>query len=412
MDDVGADLGAAARAELDESHSRHPEWQLERNESDEFPFWMGGGEWRKFVPAPRRRRELVGWLKENPGNDVWQDDDWSQRCRDNFSAAACALCTLAGENTWPTVRWRQALNVWSDDSLIKRSWRYLSPILAEAPSDELRSLVHEISWWLEKVGKALDRDESLFFGLCREILQLEFHDDVDEGDDDPVSRAINHPVGHVTTALLNWWTRDSLQDGQGLPDTLRPIFTELCHGHTGGYSHGRVVLASRVIMLFRVDDEWATQHLLPLFDWSRHETEARSAWSGFLWSPRLYRPLMESIKVPFLDTASRYDALGEYAAQYAALLTSAALDCSDTFTKQELAAATKALPTAGLELAAEVLMGALDAAGGQRAEFWRNRVRPYLQANWPQQLGRKTPEVSECFGRLCIAAGDAFPGGT
>ena len=45
MDDVGADLGAAARAELDESHSRHPEWQLERNESDEFPFWMS--------PAPR-----------------------------------------------------------------------------------------------------------------------------------------------------------------------------------------------------------------------------------------------------------------------------------------------------------------------------------------------------------------------
>ena len=77
--------------------------------------WALAGEWRRFMPTPRRRRELVDWLKQNPGEDVLQDDDWSQRCRDNFSAAACALCALARDNIWPAVRWRQALHVWSDD---------------------------------------------------------------------------------------------------------------------------------------------------------------------------------------------------------------------------------------------------------------------------------------------------------
>ena len=410
MDDVGVDLGAAARAHLAESRSRHPEWRLEPDERDEFPVWMGGsGEGRSLVHAPRRRRELVDWLKQNPETDVWQDDNWSQRCRNNFSAAACALCALARENIWPTVRWHQALNVWSDDSLLKRSWRHMAPVLAEAPRDELRPLAHEIGRWLENVGKALDPDEVLFFRLCRAIFELDFQDDSDEDDDDLVTRAINHPVGHVTEALLNWWTRGSLQDGQRLPDRLSPVFTEICDVHVGSRRPGRVVLASRVITLFRVDHEWATQNLLPLFDWRRHEIEARAAWSGFLWAPRLYRPLMEVIKIPFLDTARRYDALGEYGSSYASLLTSAALDSNDTFTKQELAAATKALPPSGLRLAAETLVDALDAAGGQRAEFWRNRVWPYLHTIWSPQHDRKTSEVSECFCRLCIAAGEAFP---
>ena len=58
---------------------------------------------------------------------------------------------------------------------------------------------------------------------------------------------------------------------------------------------------------------------------------------------------------------------------------------------------------------AEVLVDGLEAADERAAEFWRNRVQPYLQEIWPQQLDRKTPRLLECFGRLCIAAGDAFP---
>ena len=144
-------------------------------------------------------------------------------------------------------------------------------------------------------------------------MDLDFQDDADEGDDDPVGRAINHPVGHVTEALLNWWTRGSLKDRQGLPNTLRSVFTELCDVRIDSFRHGRVVLASRLITLFRVDGKWAAQHLLPLFDWHSYKTEARAAWSGFFWSPRLDRSLMESIKGPFLDTASHYGTLGRTA---------------------------------------------------------------------------------------------------
>ena len=59
--------------------------------------------------------------------------------------------------------------------------------------------------------------------------------------------------------------------------------------------------------------------------------EARSAWEGFLWSPRLYRPLMEVLKPAFLDTANHYAQLGRHREQYASLLTFVGLDAADVF---------------------------------------------------------------------------------
>ena len=122
-------------------------------------------------------------------------------------------------------------------------------------------------------AKTFEAHEAHFFTLARRILALDHQDGV--GTDEPVMRAINHPVGHVTEALLRWWYRRSLEDGQGLPEELKPTFTELCDTRIDKFRHGRVLLAAHVIALFRVDRDWATQNLLPLFDWQRSEAEAR-----------------------------------------------------------------------------------------------------------------------------------------
>lgn len=151
--------------------------------------------------------------------------------------------------------------------------------------------------------------------------------------------------------------------------------------------------------------------LLPLFDWQRSEVEARAAWEGFLRSPQLSRPLMEmkAFKTAFLDTAGRYGQLGMDGKQYVALLTFAALDRWDTFTVAELATATRALPQDGLHEAAQTLVRALEGAGDQRSDFWANRVVPYLRDIWPKNKVHASSAVAECFGRLCVAAGEAFP---
>ena len=404
----GAVLGATGKERLEALSVQYPEWTLAPDQRDEFPYWMGDGdEWRTFVATPRRRRELIEWLRHQPSTDHWQEDDWRQRCRDNFATTTCALCVLAREGVWPTDRWREALQAWSEEKLLKRSWRSIAPVLTTVPDDVLQTIAHGVSWWLQAIAKTFEGHEAHFFTLARRILELDHQDGVDT--DEPVMRAINHPVGHITEALLRCWYRRSLEDGQGLPEELKPTFTELCDTRVSKFRHGRVLLAAQVIALYRVDRNWATQHLLPLFDWHRSATEARAAWEGFLWSPRLYRPLMEVLKPAFLDTALHYAALGEHAKQYAALLAFAALDRSDMFSNAELASATRSLPPDGLHETARTLVRALEGAGDQHGDYWTNRVVPYLQAIWPKSRDNFSPLISESLARLCVAAQRAFP---
>ncbi len=283
----------------------------------------------------------------------------------------------------------------------------MAQVLVNAPDEMLQTLAHGVSRWLQAIAKTFEDHEAYVFTFARRILALDHQDGVDT--DEPVMRAINHPVGHVTEALLRWWYRRSLEDGQGLPEELKPTFTELCDTRIDKFRHGRVLLAANVIALFRVDPNWATHHLLSLFDWQRSETEARAAWEGFLWSPRRYRPLMEALKPAFLDTARHYAALGKHGGQYASLQTFAALERGDTFTIAELAAATRSLPPDGLRESAQALVRALEGAGDQRADYWTNRVAPYLHAIWPKTRDHISPAIAESLGRLCIEAGDAFP---
>ena len=405
---VGARLGADAAARLAALSRQYPMWQLSRDERDEFPFWMGGDEeWREFLEAPKKLHDLVDWLRKHQTPDTWKPDNWSERCKHDFRRTASALMHLASKNEWFVERWREALQTWADDKLQQRSWRYMGTVLNAAPDDDLRSLAHAVSWWLKAIAKTFEGHERIFFDLVRRVVQLHRSEELEA--DDPVFKAINHPIGHVTEAALSWWYRRSLEDGQGLPGVIKPLFTDLCDVQIAGLRHGRVLLAAHVIALFRVDRDWAVLYLLPLFDWQRSASEARAAWDGFLWAPRLYRPLMEAIKQPFLATAEHYADLGKHAEQYAALLTFAALEPGDTFSKAELATATRALPPDGLRSAAQTVVRALEGAGDQRGEYWRNRVLPYLKAIWPKSRNVITPAISENLARLCVAAQGVFP---
>ena len=405
---TGVNLTSQSRDRLAELTTRYPNWYLAGDERDEFPYWMGDGdEFRKFVATPRRRRDLIHWLIKHPIKGHWQDDDWQKRCRDNFATTACALYDLSKQRNWPLGRWREALQAWSEENLSNRSWRYIGPVLQSAPEEVMQELARSISWWLKSVAKNFEGRESQFFLLTNRILTLDHQDGVDT--DEPVMRAINHPIGHVTDALLVWWYRHTLEDGQGLTPELKAIFTVLCDTEVEKFRHGRVLLARHVIVLFRVDKDWSLQHFLPLFDWQRSEVEARAVWEGFLGSPRLYRPLLEVLKPHFLETAAHYDALGDYGRQYASMLTFAALDPADTFTTNELARATRSLPLEGLEESSQALVNALDGAGEQRIDYWANRIKPYLRKIWPNTRENVSPSIAERFGRLCIASDDAFP---
>jgi hypothetical protein len=168
------------------------------------------------------------------------------------------------------------------------------------------------------------------------------------------------------------------------------------------------LLASNLIALFRVDRIWTEKHLLPLFGWS-NPIEARAAWEGFLWSPRLYQPLLTAFKSQFLNTANHYADLGEHRKQFAMFLTYAALGPTEGYSEKEFRSAIAVLPQEGLEESAQALYQAIEGAADQREDYWKNRVQPFWQQVWPKSRELATKRISESLSRLAIAARDEFP---
>ncbi len=409
----GAQLGKAASGRLDAITATYPDWQLEEDERDEFSHWMTGTGDPGFMSrlrverAPRRHEDLVKWLRLPYQEDPFSRSDWSDLCRELFPVAARALCALARNGEWPKERWRDALQVWSEGPFLAKSWRHLAPALLRSPEGTFAAFIHSISWWLQGQSKVFEGQDEAFHGLCLRVISEPSEEGLKDGN--VIDRAINHPVGHVTQALLNWWFRHEPSDGQGVPASPRQIFTTLCGNEIDTYLYGRVLLSANVIALFRVDPNWTTENLLPLFNWKAPNSEASSVWQGFLWSPRLYRPLLSAFKSDFLETASHYDELAGHARQYADVLTYAALDPGDTFTYEELNVAIQHLPQKGLNDSARALVRALNGAGEQREAYWVNRVKPFWQKVWPKSLDLVSAEIAQQLALLAIAAGNAFP---
>ena len=284
--EAGAALSEDGKSRRAQLSARYPESAPAANQRDEFSVWFSDGSELPKITSPSRRRKLIEWLRQRPSADHWHQDDWRQRCRDHYATSACALYALTRENFWPTDRWRKALQVWSEGKHRERSWRYMAPVVTTVPDKVLQALAPTVSYWLRAIAETFKDQaahEEHFFALVDRILTLDIKDDVDHNIEngvdhgDLILKAKSHTVGHITEALLNWWDQGSLEDGQGLPEELKARFTGFCDTGIGKFRHARVLLARHIITLFRVDRDWTTQHLLPLFDWRVSQQEARAA---------------------------------------------------------------------------------------------------------------------------------------
>ena len=418
----GIALGAAASEGLAALSAAHPKWRLASNDRDEFSTWMSGtgdpdyDENRQIDIAPRKRQELIQWLKQPPvERHPFYEDTWRETCKRYAANAGFALSDLASLGIWPAARWRDAFNAWSESDLrCRRTWQCFAPVIQNMPDEVLQQNSNAVTWWLETVSKSIDRHESIMMDLCRRVIELPLKPGtgiLQNGKpiDEPVSEAINHPVGQVAQTLLNLWFKGQPNDNDRLPAAIEPLFTALCDTRVERFRHGRVILSSNLIALFRVDRPWTETCLMPLLDWASDPTEAKAAWEGFLWSPRLYPPLLIAIKSQFLETARHYGQLGEHHRQFAAFLIYAALEPMDNYSPQDFQEAIGALPQEGLEEAARALSQALEGAGEQREDYWKNRIHPFWKHVWPKSRDLATKGIADSLVRLCIAARAEFP---
>ena len=413
----GLTLGAGAIRQLNALSDNYPKWKLANNERDEFSIWTTGTgdpdfeDNRHIEEAPQTQDGLVCWLRQPKiDNRPFYEDNWKEVCRLNFSHAFSALYTLAENNEWPIARWRDALYIWSEDDLITKSWENVAPVIKNIPDTILKELSHNVACWLKKSSKIYKENQDILLELCRRVLESSsMITDDDFSAQFPFNKAINHPVGLITEALINIQSSHHPEDNEGILSEIKPMFTDICNTNKVNLQAGRVILSTQLVFLFRLDSSWTKKHLLPLLDWANPE-EARIAWTGFLFSPRPYIPLWQEIKPQFLETAKHYAELTENLDQYAISLTYMALDPMDGYKLDDFSQAMAHLPKEGLEECARTLLQAFDSiAEVQRKVYWKEHIVPFWQKVWPKKRELATPEISAILFRMILIEPEIFP---
>jgi hypothetical protein len=153
--------------------------------------------------SPKEPSALEEWLLIE--SKEMTDDNWSDRCKDDFSVAISALIHLAERGRWPAQRWRTALQVWSDQSFVLQSWNQLRNVFGAAADNAIEAIAQPLSWWLQALGKVFKEGESQFLELARRVLATQRQEPF-EGGVDPIFKAINHPVGQATDAVFGGGT--------------------------------------------------------------------------------------------------------------------------------------------------------------------------------------------------------------
>ena len=213
---------------LSELAKLYPNWVLATDDRDEFPFWSLDGEESLIVrEAPKSIETLVEWLRDYPDpNEFHEKDNWSELCIENFGLAAVALGRHAKEQYWPTGRWRQALQAWSNRELAPRYWRWLGNILTMMPADKFSSDAQSIARCINANASNTSATTDNLFHLINRIIECKQEEPL-PASDAIVDRAINHPIGVITEAALKWWYNQGLEDNQGLHSNLENLFNRI-----------------------------------------------------------------------------------------------------------------------------------------------------------------------------------------
>ena len=113
------------------------------------------------------------------------------------------MIALAHQGEWPEERWGTALRVWTNEKNLEISWDHLAEFFADVSERFLKTIAPELSFWLLVQAKTLTGQEQVFFGLIRRIMNLE-PDCLESSQEDLVTPALNHPIGRVAEALMQW----------------------------------------------------------------------------------------------------------------------------------------------------------------------------------------------------------------
>lgn len=263
------------------------------------------------------------------------------------------------------------------------------------------------SEFVRHLAKSLESNEEReFSALWTRVWQsidLDRYSDADF--DDPLTMALNHPVGKLAEAALARLSKHRPTTANGLPDSVQHYFDTVVRDSSGG--PGRIMFATSLLRLHAIAPEWTTAHLVSRLD-PPDSVEARSLWSAYAASPRIGPNLLMAFKESFLEVL-RGRAGVTIQSRLTGLFMAICLEAADELTADEIRSVVDTMPEEALKHVLRGLKHRVEGDEEARGRIWRDRVQPWLDRYWPSVASRNTPATSQWMLDLVTETGDAFP---
>jgi len=413
LESFGRPLPEIGAEKLSDLRKRHPAWKLQDNEKDEFPswsesYWGPRTEYTIEQLCDLTNEELVQILQNQKSHE--QEDlfyQWRlavEKCSDK---AVSLINFLVHQKNWNPAIWEATIGGFRSSEPQFSIWDNLNKPLSTIPDALVREIASPLAYYLRDQTKELPVDKEAFYWTLWDAL-LPHAVQRDGGEfRNAVTAAINHPVGYLAEALIDrLWARKPTNN-QMLPELFKKRAYLLIAGKSDAHLLGKVILASRLKDLFLIDRTWASDNLIPLFNWESEST-ARAVWQGYLWAPRMTPDLLAVMKDYFLEALKRHETLGGSGKKLFQLFTYICLDPATLITKNEMRESLRAVGNKGRREISETIYRYLKDSGEQSSVIWKNRVGPWIKQVWPKGVDTVEHESSSMLAQAAISAEDSF----
>ncbi|AZQ11832.1 SIR2 family protein [Shewanella khirikhana] len=236
--------------------------------------------------------------------------DCREACKQDPKWAFKLAQALTNRKLWASDLWSALIRGMKESELTVGDWRDLLTLVAkpELHSGHARDISRLLATLVVNQGKPFSLElldqanliaESLWFSLEVDPEWEEIHD--------WCSYSANFPAGVIVDFWihgLSLYLRDKSGSDRVLPDSYRHWFTYVVQDPTSNGGIGRCVLASQISFLFRLDEDWTRNYVIPLFSDS-NSASFSSAWDGFLLFGQLNPELVDALLPTFLEAIQR-----------------------------------------------------------------------------------------------------------
>ena len=222
---------------------------------------------------------------------------------------------LESKSEWATDLWTAIVGGWRESILDERQWTKVLHLLNR--HQQLGSAGRQVGELLLRGVQKQDQKLPIHLVADAEKAAERLFDSLGtspqrtEHEPDWLGAALNDPGGKVVGFWLHTLSdlrKEAKDSWLGLPENYRRYFGKVVEGSTNACQMGRVLLASNLLFLFALDENWTLKNIIPLFNWNLDRLRAQQAWDGYLrwgnWNKRLLPVLIPMLEQSFGELAA------------------------------------------------------------------------------------------------------------